>query len=164
MDDPGFNDKGSAVRYVVSTGNAVGPFHVEVELWYQPIGFRWAHNLAPYQASEPQRMVKYYVRRRRESLGWCWRRPRLRDSTSERGRSRPGLKPRLMEVIRGVETPRFSRHEPKTGFCQPKLVLEARSFSFLEHVTWPTGTQLALRPRSSPSICDALLTQARASA
>jgi hypothetical protein len=58
--DPGFNDKGSAVRYVVSTGNAAGPLHVEAELWYQPIGFRWAHNLAPYQASETQRMVKYY--------------------------------------------------------------------------------------------------------
>jgi hypothetical protein len=45
---------------VVSTGVATGPFKVEAELWYQPIGFRWAHNLAPYQASEPQRMVRYY--------------------------------------------------------------------------------------------------------
>jgi hypothetical protein len=59
-DDPGFTDKGSTVRYAVSTGGAAGPFKVEAELWYQPIGFRWAHNLAPYQASEPQRMVKYY--------------------------------------------------------------------------------------------------------
>jgi hypothetical protein len=59
-DDPGFNDKGSLVRYLVSTGNAAGPFKVEAELWYQPIGFRWAHNLEPYKASEPQRMVKYY--------------------------------------------------------------------------------------------------------
>src|ERR1700730_9984297 len=59
-DDPGFTDKGSSVRYVVSTGNATGPFMVEAELWYQPIGFRWAHNLAPYKAEEPQRMVRYY--------------------------------------------------------------------------------------------------------
>jgi hypothetical protein len=59
-DDPGFTDKGSTVRYVVSTGGAAGPFKVEAELWYQPIGFRWAHNLVPYQASEPQRMVRYY--------------------------------------------------------------------------------------------------------
>jgi hypothetical protein len=59
-DDPGFTDKGSTVRYVVSTGGAAGPFKVEAELWYQPIGFRWAHNLAPYKASEPQRMVRYY--------------------------------------------------------------------------------------------------------
>jgi hypothetical protein len=33
---------------------------VKAELWYQPIGFRWAHNLAPYKAAEPQRFVSYY--------------------------------------------------------------------------------------------------------
>lgn len=59
-DDPGFTGKGSTVQYVVSTGAARGPFKVEAELWYQPIGFRWAHNLAPYQANEPRRMVRYY--------------------------------------------------------------------------------------------------------
>ena len=59
-DDPDFNDKGALTRYVINTGNAAGPFHVEVELWYQPIGFRWAHNLASYKAMEPQRFVSYY--------------------------------------------------------------------------------------------------------
>lgn len=59
-DDPDFNDRGSLVRYVVSTGTAPGPFRIDAELWYQPIGFRWAHNLALYPASEPQRMVRYY--------------------------------------------------------------------------------------------------------
>ena len=59
-DDPDFNDEGSIVRYVVSTADAAGPFQIEAELWYQPIGFRWAHNLAQYQATEPRRMVKYY--------------------------------------------------------------------------------------------------------
>ena len=58
--DPGFTDSGSSVRYVVSTGQATGPFKVEAELWFQPIGFRWAHNLASYKAEEPQRMVRYY--------------------------------------------------------------------------------------------------------
>jgi hypothetical protein len=58
-DDPDFNDKGSSVRYSVSTG-AAGPFHIEAELWYQPIGFRWAHNLNPYSAAEPQRFLSYY--------------------------------------------------------------------------------------------------------
>ena len=58
--DPNFTDKGDVVRYSVSTGGAQGPFHVEAELWYQPIGFRWAHNLAPYKAAEPQRFVNYY--------------------------------------------------------------------------------------------------------
>lgn len=58
--DPDFNDRGSTVRYVVSTANAAGPFTVTAELWFQPIGFRWAHNLAPYNAPEPQRFVKFF--------------------------------------------------------------------------------------------------------
>ncbi|MCU1311649.1 MAG: hypothetical protein JWO20_2774 [Candidatus Angelobacter sp.] len=58
-EDPDFNDKGSLVRYSVPTV-AAGPFHIEAELWYQPIGFRWAHNLGPYNAAEPQRFVGYY--------------------------------------------------------------------------------------------------------
>jgi len=66
-DDPGFTDKGSSVRYKVSTGNAAGPFKVEAELWFQPIGFRWAHNLAPYKADEPQRLVRYYEAAARRS-------------------------------------------------------------------------------------------------
>jgi hypothetical protein len=59
-EDPEFIGGSSRVRYVVPTNGAVGPFRVQAELWYQPIGFRWAHNLAPYNASEPQRMVRYY--------------------------------------------------------------------------------------------------------
>jgi hypothetical protein len=52
---------------LLSTGNTAGPFKVEAELWYQPIGFRWAHNLEPYKANEPQRMVKYYEEASRNS-------------------------------------------------------------------------------------------------
>ena len=60
-DDPNFTDKGDSVRYSVPLGGGEGPFHVEAELWYQPIGFRWAHNLAVYkQAEEPRRFVSYY--------------------------------------------------------------------------------------------------------
>jgi hypothetical protein len=59
-DDPNFKDGAALVRYAIDTGNARGPFHVEAELWYQPIGFRWAHNLEPYKAVEPQRFVGYY--------------------------------------------------------------------------------------------------------
>lgn len=58
--DPDFNDKGSLVRYSIATGGGTGPFHIEAELWYQPIGFRWAHNLNPYDAAEPKRFVSYY--------------------------------------------------------------------------------------------------------
>jgi hypothetical protein len=59
-DDPDFTAAGDCVRYSVQMGDAPGPFHVDAELWYQPIGFRWAHNLAPYQAEETQRFVSYY--------------------------------------------------------------------------------------------------------
>jgi hypothetical protein len=59
-DDPNFTDAGDLVRYNISLPEQAGPFHVEVELWYQPIGFRWAHNLAPYQAPETRRFVSYY--------------------------------------------------------------------------------------------------------
>jgi hypothetical protein len=59
-DDPNFTDAGDLVQYFVSTGDAQGPFRVEAELWYQPIGFRWARNLGSYKAAEPQRFVGYY--------------------------------------------------------------------------------------------------------
>jgi hypothetical protein len=65
--DPNFNDEGALTRYVIDTGNAPGPFHVEAELWYQPIGYRWAHNLEPYKAAEPQRFVGYYESAARHS-------------------------------------------------------------------------------------------------
>jgi len=60
-DDTDFTDTGDRVRYSVPIGNAVGPFQIEAELWYQPIGFRWANNLKPYNnASEPKRFNTYY--------------------------------------------------------------------------------------------------------
>ena len=62
QDDPDFEGGGDRVLYRVRvpTG-AVGPFRVEVELLYQPIAFRWAHNLDPYSsAPEPARFVGYY--------------------------------------------------------------------------------------------------------
>jgi hypothetical protein len=59
-DDPDFKAGSDTVRYFVSLGNAEGPYRIEVELWYEPIGFRWAHNLQPYSASEPQRFISYY--------------------------------------------------------------------------------------------------------
>jgi len=59
-DDPNFTDAGNLMHYSVGVGDARGPFHVEAELWYQPIGYRWAHNLSAYDALEPQRFVRYY--------------------------------------------------------------------------------------------------------
>jgi hypothetical protein len=57
--DPAFTGGTAATRYEIPTGAAAG-FVVKAELLYQPIGFRWAHNLEPYKAAEPQRFVKYY--------------------------------------------------------------------------------------------------------
>lgn len=60
-EDPRFVAGGDTVLYSVPVGNAQGPFHVEAELWYQPIGFRWAHNLEAYEsAAEPKRFLEYY--------------------------------------------------------------------------------------------------------
>ena len=59
-DDPDFAGEGDRVRYNVDTGGRAGPFRIDVELWYQPIGFRWAQNLKPYEAAEPRRFVAWF--------------------------------------------------------------------------------------------------------
>lgn len=65
--DSGFTGGSSRIRYEVPTKQGAGPCKVEVELWYQPIGYRWAHNLAPYHAGEAQRFVGYYEQDSAES-------------------------------------------------------------------------------------------------
>ena len=40
--------------------DAQGPFRVRAELWYQSIGYRWAHNLEAYDSHETNRFVGYY--------------------------------------------------------------------------------------------------------
>ncbi len=48
------------VRYTIDVGDAPGPLAIDVELMYQPIGYRWAHNLERYPAAEDRRFVRYY--------------------------------------------------------------------------------------------------------
>ena len=61
LNDPGFTDAGSRVRYSVPIADVNGPFEIIAELWYQPIGYRWANNLKVYgKAAEPQRFNSYY--------------------------------------------------------------------------------------------------------
>lgn len=48
------------IRYAIDITGADGPFAVDVELWYQPIAYRWAENLRGYEADEPRRFVAYY--------------------------------------------------------------------------------------------------------
>ena len=57
--DVAFIGGSATTRYEIPTV-ASGALVVKAELLYQPVGFRWAHNLAPYQAAEPQRFVSYY--------------------------------------------------------------------------------------------------------
>jgi hypothetical protein len=61
-DDPDFQGGGDRVVYRVRLpAGAARPLRVDVELLYQPIAFRWAHNLEPYgSAPEPARFVGYY--------------------------------------------------------------------------------------------------------
>jgi hypothetical protein len=60
-EDADFAGGSDRVRYSVDVGSASGPFKVDVELLYQPIGFRWAQNLKAYsQALEPRRFTDYY--------------------------------------------------------------------------------------------------------
>jgi hypothetical protein len=59
-DDRDFAGGGDRVRYRIPLAGAAGPFAVDIELRYQPISYRWAHNLSGYDASEPKRFVNYY--------------------------------------------------------------------------------------------------------
>jgi hypothetical protein len=58
--DVDFAGEGDRVRYVVDVTGAQGPFVVDVEVRFQPIGFRWARNLQGYEAPEPRRFVEMY--------------------------------------------------------------------------------------------------------
>ena len=58
--DSDFAAGSDQVRYLVTVDPAAGPFTVVAELWFQPIGYRWAENLAPYDAPETRRFVAYY--------------------------------------------------------------------------------------------------------
>jgi hypothetical protein len=57
--DDDFTGDGDRVRYRIPV-TAGTPVTVEVELRYQPIGYRWAQNLAPYDAPESRKFLGYY--------------------------------------------------------------------------------------------------------
>ena len=60
LEDADFVGGGDRIRYSIDPGTAQGPFRIEAELCYQPIGYRWAVNLKSYNAEEPQRFSRYY--------------------------------------------------------------------------------------------------------
>jgi hypothetical protein len=60
LEDADFGDDGDRIRYSIDLGEAQGPFQVEAALCFQPISYRWALNLKPYDAEEPRRFTRYY--------------------------------------------------------------------------------------------------------
>ena len=60
LQDEDFTGGGDRVRYQVDVGRLAAPLIVEAELWYQPIGYRWAHNLSDQQADEIDRFISYF--------------------------------------------------------------------------------------------------------
>jgi len=48
------------ITYRINMEEANMPLQVTAELWYQPIGFRWAQNLTSYEADETNKFVSYY--------------------------------------------------------------------------------------------------------
>lgn len=60
VDDPDFEGGGDRVAYVVDVGEAQGPFVVTVQLLYQAVGYRWARNLARWDAPEVARFLEAY--------------------------------------------------------------------------------------------------------
>ena len=58
--DSNFMAGSDRTRFDVDLGRAEAPYHVVAELWYQPIGFRWAQNLRLRPAAETNRFVAYY--------------------------------------------------------------------------------------------------------
>jgi hypothetical protein len=67
VSDPAFNDAGHTVAYSIDLAQARSPLEIDVEVLYQPISYRWAHNLAPYDAPEPRRFISYFDSMKRGS-------------------------------------------------------------------------------------------------
>lgn len=58
--DDDFTGSGDLISYELPVERTGSPFTVRVKLWYQPIAFRWAHNLEQQQAAEIDRFVHFY--------------------------------------------------------------------------------------------------------
>ena len=60
LDDPDFSAAGDVITYQIELHEAPTPYRVTAELWYEPIGYRWAHNLDHYDAPEPRQFSEQY--------------------------------------------------------------------------------------------------------
>jgi hypothetical protein len=98
--DPNFEDGGDRVKVRIPLGGAKGPFSIEAELWYQPIGYRWAENLAAYRAAESARFVAYF---RSMKGATAVRLCRAHALVPARERSRSGIVRRERSTVRSRE-------------------------------------------------------------
>jgi cytochrome c551/c552 len=60
LEDGDFVGGSDRLRVRIPVAQAAGPFSVQAELLYQPIGFRWAANLRPIPGTEPTRFNRAY--------------------------------------------------------------------------------------------------------
>ena len=59
-EDGDFVGGSDVVRYSVDVANGGAPYAVVAELWYQPIGYRWATNLAEYDTEESAQFLGFF--------------------------------------------------------------------------------------------------------
>jgi hypothetical protein len=60
QNDGSFEAGRDQVTFRIHIADAAGPYKVTAALWYQPIGYRWAMNLAGVKGNEPRRFMKMY--------------------------------------------------------------------------------------------------------
>jgi len=60
LQDSNFKASNDLITYQIPISQENGPFLVQVKLMYQPIGYRWAHNLKEQPSDEAERFMSYY--------------------------------------------------------------------------------------------------------
>jgi hypothetical protein len=58
--DPDFQESGDRISYHIPVSSSAEPMTIEVDLYYQPIGYRWAMNLEEHPSRESGRFISYY--------------------------------------------------------------------------------------------------------
>lgn len=58
--DADFVGSSDRVRYSIDVSGIPGPYRIDVELWYQPVSYRWAQNLRTQDAEEIRRFTSWY--------------------------------------------------------------------------------------------------------
>lgn len=58
--DEDFTGGSDHVRYRITLDETTGPLQISATLYYQPIAYRWAQNLGPYESEETNRFTSYF--------------------------------------------------------------------------------------------------------